>query len=92
MLQPITELAAIAHARGVHFHTDAAQAAGKIPIDATAWDVYLLTHRRSQDVRARKASAPCMSVLVYGWSLSSTGVGKNAGSAAERRASPWPSP
>jgi cysteine desulfurase len=43
VVQPITELAAIAHARGVLFHTDAAQAAGKIPIDATAWDVDLLT-------------------------------------------------
>ena len=43
VLQPITELAAIAHARGVPFHTDAAQAAGKIDIDARAWDVDLLT-------------------------------------------------
>ncbi|MGH8829264.1 MAG: cysteine desulfurase family protein, partial [Jiangellaceae bacterium] len=43
VLQPITELAAVAHARGVLFHTDAAQAAGKIPIDARAWDVDLLT-------------------------------------------------
>jgi cysteine desulfurase len=43
VLQPITELAGIAHARGVPFHTDAAQAAGKIPIDARAWDVDLLT-------------------------------------------------
>ena len=43
VLQPITELAGIAQARGVLFHTDAAQAAGKIPIDATAWGVDLLT-------------------------------------------------
>jgi len=43
VLQPITELAGIAHARGALFHTDAAQAAGKIPIDATAWGVDLLT-------------------------------------------------
>jgi len=43
VLQPITELAGIAHARGVLFHTDAAQAAGKIPIDARAWGVDLLT-------------------------------------------------
>jgi cysteine desulfurase len=43
VLQPITELAGIAHARGVLFHTDAAQAAAKIPIDATAWGVDLLT-------------------------------------------------
>jgi cysteine desulfurase len=43
VLQPITELAAIAHARGILFHTDAAQAAGKIPIDVRAWGVDLLT-------------------------------------------------
>jgi cysteine desulfurase len=43
VLQPITELAGIAHARGVLFHTDAAQAAGKIPIDVRTWGVDLLT-------------------------------------------------
>ena len=32
-LQPIAEAALIAHSRGVVFHTDAVQAAGKIPID-----------------------------------------------------------
>jgi cysteine desulfurase len=43
VLQPLTELVGIAHARGVLFHTDAAQAAGKIPIDVGAWGVDLLT-------------------------------------------------
>jgi len=43
VLQPITDLAGIAHAHGVLFHTDAAQAAGKILIDARAWGVDLLT-------------------------------------------------
>lgn len=33
VLQPIKEAAAIAHARGIPFHTDAVQAAGKIPFD-----------------------------------------------------------
>ncbi|MDH6181125.1 cysteine desulfurase [Microbacteriaceae bacterium SG_E_30_P1] len=32
-VQPIAELAALAHARGVPFHTDAVQAAGWLPID-----------------------------------------------------------
>lgn len=32
-VQPIRELAAIAHERGVFFHTDAVQAVGKIPVD-----------------------------------------------------------
>ncbi|HEX7021198.1 MAG TPA: IscS subfamily cysteine desulfurase [Gemmatimonadaceae bacterium] len=33
VLQPIREAAALAHARGITFHTDAVQAAGKIPFD-----------------------------------------------------------
>jgi cysteine desulfurase len=42
-LQPIRELAALARARGVPFHTDAAQAVGKVPIDVEALGVDLLT-------------------------------------------------
>jgi cysteine desulfurase len=36
VLQPIAELAAIAHAAGALFHTDAVQVAGKLPIDLSA--------------------------------------------------------
>jgi cysteine desulfurase len=42
-LQPVPELAALAHRHGALFHCDAAQAAGKIPVDFVAWDVDLLT-------------------------------------------------
>jgi cysteine desulfurase len=42
-IQPIAELAAITHAHGALLHTDAAQAAGKIPIDVDTLDVDLLT-------------------------------------------------
>jgi cysteine desulfurase len=42
-LQPITDLARIAHQAGALFHTDAAQTAGKIPLDVAALDVDLLT-------------------------------------------------
>jgi cysteine desulfurase len=42
-IQPIAELAAIAHSHGALLHTDAAQAAGKVPIDVGALDVDLLT-------------------------------------------------
>ncbi len=42
-LQPVTQLARISHAHGALFHTDAAQAAGKIPIDVTELGVDLLT-------------------------------------------------
>ena len=38
-LQPITEIAELAHRQGVLVHTDAAQAVGKIPVDAKALDV-----------------------------------------------------
>jgi cysteine desulfurase len=41
-IQPIAELAAAAHARGALFHTDAVQAAGKLPLDAAALGVDLL--------------------------------------------------
>jgi cysteine desulfurase len=42
-LQPIAEIGAIAAERGVLFHSDAAQAAGKIPIDVRAMNVDLLS-------------------------------------------------
>ena len=40
---PIAELGPAVRARGALFHTDAAQAAGRIPIDVHAWEVDLLT-------------------------------------------------
>jgi cysteine desulfurase len=43
VLQPVTDLARVAHDHGVLFHTDAAQIAGKLPLDAGAVDVDLLT-------------------------------------------------
>ncbi|WND33523.1 cysteine desulfurase family protein [Streptomyces sp. BB1-1-1] len=42
-LQPVTELAALAHEHGALFHCDAAQAVGKIRVDVGASDVDLLT-------------------------------------------------
>jgi cysteine desulfurase NifS len=42
-IQPIRDLCAIAHERGALFHTDAVQAAGKIPVDVNELDVDLLT-------------------------------------------------
>lgn len=41
-VQPLAEIAAIAAANGALFHTDAAQAAGKVPIDVRAANVDLL--------------------------------------------------
>lgn len=42
-LQPITQIAALAHAVGAVVHCDAAQAVGKISVDVLAWDVDLLS-------------------------------------------------
>src|SRR4030095_1277454 len=38
-IQPLGEIAAIAHAQGALFHTDAAQAAGKGPLDVIEADI-----------------------------------------------------
>lgn len=43
VIQPVRELAAIAHAGGALFHTDAVQAAGKLPIDVDDLGCDLLT-------------------------------------------------
>ncbi len=43
VLQPAPEFAAIAHAHGALFHTDAVQAAGKIPISVAALECDLLS-------------------------------------------------
>ena len=42
-IQPIAELAAIAHAQGALFHTDAVQSIGKIPVDVERLGVDLLS-------------------------------------------------
>ncbi|MFG3589983.1 cysteine desulfurase family protein [Streptomyces sp. NPDC047990] len=42
-LQPVTELARLAHEHGALFHCDAAQAAGKVPVDMRALGADLLT-------------------------------------------------
>jgi cysteine desulfurase len=42
-IQPIAEIAALAKARGVRVHTDAAQSSGKIPVDVNALGVDLLS-------------------------------------------------
>jgi len=42
-LQPVAELAAIAHERGALMHTDAVQSTGKIPVDVRALGVDLLS-------------------------------------------------
>ena len=43
VIQPLAEIAAICRAKGAYIHSDAAQAVGKIPLDATALGLDLLS-------------------------------------------------
>ena len=43
VVQPLEEISRIAKERGVLFHSDAAQAAGKVPVDVEAWGVDLVS-------------------------------------------------
>lgn len=43
VLQPIAEIAALAHARGALVHSDAVQAAGKVPVDMHAAGIDMLS-------------------------------------------------
>ncbi|MFH1378923.1 MAG: cysteine desulfurase family protein [bacterium] len=42
-IQDIRKISSIAHAKGAHFHTDAVQAVGKIPVNVTDLDVDFLS-------------------------------------------------
>lgn len=43
VVQPLAEIGALCRERGAHFHSDAAQAAGKIPLDVNAMAIDLLS-------------------------------------------------
>jgi cysteine desulfurase len=43
VLQPVAAIGSLCAERGIAFHTDAVQAAGKIPVDARAWQATYLT-------------------------------------------------
>ena len=42
-IQPVTEIGAIAREKGIYFHTDAVQSAGKIPIDVKSMNIDMLS-------------------------------------------------
>lgn len=43
VIQPLEEIGKICHARGVYFHTDGAQALGRIPLDVNAFNIDLMS-------------------------------------------------
>ncbi len=43
VVQPLAEIGALCRKKGVHFHTDAAQAVGKIPLDVNAMNIDLMS-------------------------------------------------
>ncbi len=43
VVQPLAEIAKIAHEKGAYFHTDAAQGVGKIPLDVNAMGIDLMS-------------------------------------------------
>jgi len=43
VIQPLAEIGAICHEKGVFFHTDCAQAVGKIPLDVQAMNIDLMS-------------------------------------------------
>lgn len=94
VIEPIEEIGRLCHERGVLFHTDAAQAAGKIPLDVRRQHIDPAQHFRSQDVRAqgggRIVCAPastCAVEAVDGWRRAGAGPAfRHPGDAAGCRA------
>jgi cysteine desulfurase len=58
VLQPIDELARITHAHGALLHTDAAQAAGKTPLDVAELGVWTCSPSSGTGCTPRKVSPP----------------------------------
>ena len=54
VIQPVREIGAICRERGILFHTDAAQAFGKIPVDVERDGIDHAFGKRAQTVRTQR--------------------------------------
>jgi Aminotransferase class-V len=86
-LEPIREVAELAHEHGALLHTDAAQSAGKIGVDVRALGADLLT-LAGHKLTPRRASRRSTWAKEYRWSRSCTGAARNASTVLAPRTSP----
>ncbi len=86
-VQPIAELAEVAHAAGVPFHTDAVQAVGQLPVDFAASGVDALT------VTGHKLGGPLgAGVLLLGRDVSCTPLSHGGGQERDVRSGTFDTP
>src|SRR5947207_3533841 len=81
IIEPVAEIAAIAHRHGTLFHCDAVQAAGKIPVDIAAIDADLIS------LSAHKLGGPPgIGALIVGSSVEIAPMIRGGGQERGRRA------
>ena len=82
-IQPIAEIGALARNQGAFFHTDAAQAVGKIPVDVEEWDVdFLSISAHKLYGAARNPGALCAGRLQVGFASAASARGRARGRTA----------
>jgi cysteine sulfinate desulfinase/cysteine desulfurase-like protein len=86
-IQPVAELARIAHSRGALFHTDAVQTVAKIPVNVRAMGADLLS-LSAHKFNGPKGLARCGSSGARASRRSSPGENTSARAAPGRRMSP----
>ncbi|KAI9459081.1 pyridoxal phosphate-dependent transferase, partial [Russula earlei] len=70
VIQPIKEIGAIAHQYcGIYFHTDAAQAAGKIPLDVNAMNPILSGGGQERGLRSGTLPAALAVGMDHAWGI-----------------------